>query len=121
MNNLSARKVDYKMYEDLGVQILGISVASKFSQKSFADSLKLPYPLLSDFPNASTILNYDVAQFVGPTKRVMARQSFFLVDKKGVVRGRWAKPPGKDGKFANDDLFPSAPILKLARQLRNEG
>ena len=33
------------------MQILGISASNAFSQKTFADSLKLPYPLLSDAPD----------------------------------------------------------------------
>ena len=40
------------------MQILGISSNNPFSQKTFADSLKLPYPLLSDFPNLTTIKSY---------------------------------------------------------------
>ena len=39
---------DYSRFEALNVQILGISANNTFSQKTFADSLKLPYPLLSD-------------------------------------------------------------------------
>ena len=40
--------VDFEAFKDLDVQILGISVDETFSQKTFADSLGLPFPLLSD-------------------------------------------------------------------------
>jgi peroxiredoxin len=49
---------DYSKFEALNVQILGISSNIPFSQKTFADSLKLPYPLLSDAPDLKTIRNY---------------------------------------------------------------
>jgi AhpC/TSA family len=49
---------DYSKFEALNVQILGISSNIPFSQKTFADSLKLPYPLLSDAPDLKVIRNY---------------------------------------------------------------
>jgi len=89
------------------VQILGISSNIPFSQKTFADSLKLPYPLLSDFPNLQTIRSYGGlnTQWDSTT----AQRYFFLIDQQGNVRGKW---PGKV-----DEVFPSEPILKLAREL----
>jgi peroxiredoxin len=50
MQNLSARQADYHTFQALGVQVLGIAAEHPFSQKPFADSLHLPYPLLSDSP-----------------------------------------------------------------------
>jgi peroxiredoxin Q/BCP len=40
--------VDFNAFNDLDVQIFGISVDDTFSQMTFADSLGLPFPLLSD-------------------------------------------------------------------------
>jgi peroxiredoxin len=92
------------------VQILGISSNNPFSQKTFADSLKLPYPLLSDFPNLTTIKSYGglATQWATTT----ARRWLFLVDKEGIVRGQW--------RGTATDVFPSEPILKLARELRGK-
>jgi AhpC/TSA family len=44
----------------VNVQILGISANHFFSQKTFVESLKLPYPLLSDFPDLRVIRCYGV-------------------------------------------------------------
>ena len=92
------------------MQILGISSNNPFSQKTFADSLKLPYPLLSDFPNLTTIKSYGglATQWATTT----ARRWLFLVDKEGIVRGQW--------RGTATDVFPSEPILKLARELRGK-
>jgi peroxiredoxin len=89
------------------VQILGISSNNPFSQKTFADSLKLPYPLLSDFPHLKVIRSYGGlnTQWDSTT----AQRYFFLIDGHGIVRGKW---PGKV-----DAIFPSEPILKVARDL----
>jgi peroxiredoxin len=59
-DNLSARRADYSKFQDLNVQILGISADNPFAQKTFADSLKLPYPLLSDFPDRKVIRSYGI-------------------------------------------------------------
>lgn len=92
------------------MQILGISSNNPFSQKTFAASLKLPYPLLSDFPNLTTIKSYGglTSQWATTT----AQRWLFLVDRQGIVRGQW--------RGTATDVFPSAPILKLARELRGK-
>jgi peroxiredoxin len=93
--NLAARKADYRKFQSLNIQILGISVNNPFSQKVQADSLQLPYPLLSDTPMkiaraygvvyGSTGAKVDYAHMEGR----IAGRAFFLVDKQGIVRGKW--------------------------------
>ena len=93
-----ARKADYSKFQELNVQILGIGPNNSFSQKTFADSLKLPYPLLSDFPDLQVIRHYGVT-----------RRAFFLVDQQGVVRGRWWGE--------SFDVFPTEELLKTAQAM----
>src|SRR6185503_10318391 len=98
---------DLSKFEALTVQILGISANIPFSQKTFADSLKLPYPLLSDAPDLKVIQSY------GGLNRewnmTTAQRWFFLVDLQGIVRGQW--------RGTTNDVFPSEPILKVAREI----
>ena len=49
---------DYDAFEKLNIQLLAISSSNPFSQKMFAASLKLPYPLLSDHPDLEVIQRY---------------------------------------------------------------
>lgn len=97
----------------MDVQILGISVNDTFSQKTFADSLKLPYPLLSDYPDPKVIRSYGILRRhpQDPNLQV-ARRSFFLIDKQGIVRGGWFVEDG--------EVFPSGPILKAAQEIRGK-
>jgi peroxiredoxin len=90
------------------VQILAIGSSNAFSQKTFADSLKLPYPLLSDYPHLQVIRSYGV---LGPTQ-VSARRAFFLVDQQGVVRGKWL--------VENKENFSSEEILKTAQVMAQQ-
>jgi peroxiredoxin len=73
---LEARRDVHHQFLELGIQVLGISINHAYSQKSFAASLKLPYPLLSDYPDGRTILAYGVGYYEGQTKRLYARPSF---------------------------------------------
>jgi len=83
------------------VQVLGISADHSFAQKTFAESLQLPYPLLSNAPGLQVIRNYGVLwpHQIGPLRdanvvidhrpNTAARRAFFLVDQQGIVRGKW--------------------------------
>ena len=98
--------------------MLGISTNHAYSQKSFAASLELPYPLLSDYPDGRTIQAYGVGYYEGESKRLYARPAFFLIDKQGQVRGYWGqRPVNPDEIFAPDPLFSSKPILELALEI----
>ena len=56
-----------------------------FSQQTFAESLGLPFPLLSDFPARNTLRSYGVLN----EKLMVANRSFFLIDPQGIVRKKW--------------------------------
>ena len=62
-----------------------MSANSTFSQQTFAESLKLPYPLLSDFPDRKVIRAYGVFN----DKTMAATRTFFLIDPQGKVRKKW--------------------------------
>jgi peroxiredoxin len=69
----------------LGIQNLAISANLTFSQQTFAESLKLPFPLLSDFPERKVIRAYGVFN----DKTSTANRSFFLIDPQGIIRKKW--------------------------------
>ncbi len=112
MANLSARKVDYPKFQELNVQILGISTNHPFSQKAFAESLQLPYPLLSDFPDLKVTRQYGgLSRNVTLAKHGIAERAFFLIDQQGIVRQRWLVTGGED------IVFSTEPLLKAAREI----
>jgi hypothetical protein len=80
-------------------------------QKTFADSLKLDHPLLSDHPDLKVIRSYGILQhMVNEPSRLAARLALFLIAQEGVVRGRWL--PEKQA-----ELFPSEPIFERVREI----
>jgi len=80
-----ARKANFKSFQDLAIQNLGISSNLTFSQQTFAESLKLPYPLLSDFPDRKVMRSYGVFN----EKLMLADRAFFLIDPQGIIRKKW--------------------------------
>lgn len=126
---MKTRLVDAQELEELGVQILGISTERSFSQRTFAQSLGLTFPLLSDYPDGEVTQLYsagkfikagtDVTPFMVPGQslifnedRLVASQAFFLIDKEGILRGRWL--PGDIEPFSNDQ------ILEMVRMLSDK-
>ena len=85
---------------------MAISANVAFSQKAFADFLKLPFPLLSDFPDMKTIQAYGVYN----AERKLALRSYFIVDKEGVVRYKRVLKQG-------EDLIPNEALIAEVKKL----
>ena len=116
--NLMERRDDFAQFQALDVQVLGISLDHAYSQASFAQSLELQFPLLSDFPHGRTVRAYGIDYYEGEAKRLYARPSFFLIDKDGIVRGYWGqRPRNPDEVLAPDPLFSSEPVLEVAQAI----
>jgi len=92
---------DFKRFEALGVQNLAISANLTFSQVTFAESLKLPFPLLSDFPDRKVIRSYGVLN----EKMMTANRSFFLIDPQGIIRKKWIIENGPTTVVYSDTLL----------------
>ena len=74
----------------------------------FADSLQLPYPLLSDYPDLQVIRRYGALASNGQ----YPHRFFFLIDQHGIIRERWR---GEDaGVFSNE------PLLKAVQEIAGE-
>lgn len=98
-NELTMIRDEYQEYEKLGAEVMAASVDSPLTLKVWAEQLKLPFPLLSDF-------NKEVARAYGALHdellglRGVAKRSVFVLDKNGIVRYRWiSDDPGQLPEF----------------------
>ena len=89
---------------------LGISANSTYSQQAYAESLNLPFPLLSDYPERKTIRSYGVLN----EKSMSAMRSFFLIDPRGIVRGVWRIESGSTTVVYSDTLLRE--IAQIVKQ-----
>lgn len=86
---------------------MGISSNVTFSQRAFADFLKLNFPLLSDAPNGKTMQDYGVYN----ADRKLAQRSYFIVDKQGVIRYMKVLKQGEP-LVSNEELLAELQKLK---------
>ncbi len=66
--------------EAADTQVLGVSMDSPFSNKAWADQIKITFPLLSDW-GGETVRKYGVYN----PKYKAARRVNYVIDKKGQV------------------------------------
>ena len=88
-------------------EVLGISANATFSQKAFADFLKLNYPLLSD-RDLKVIKAFGVLD----DARRVAKRSYVIIDKEGVVRYKNTRSTGQ-----KEHLLPTEEILKEVKKI----
>ncbi|HSG82336.1 MAG TPA: redoxin domain-containing protein [Gemmatimonadota bacterium] len=87
-NELKMMRDDYDYYTSRGARVLGASVDSQYTLKVWADQLKLPFPLLSDF-NKETAAAYGALYEELGGLRGVAKRAAFVIDKDGIIRFRW--------------------------------
>lgn len=83
---------DHKaQFDDSGAQVLGVSLDSLKTQTEFAESLKLPFPLLSDKGGKA-------ARAYGVKGLLWANRTTFVIDENGriisILEGKDAIDPG---------------------------
>lgn len=90
--------------------MLGISANAPFSQKAFADFAKIDYPLLSD-RDGKTMKTFGVLD----EERRIAKRSYVIVDKEGVVRYMNIRPTNTE-----KDLLSTETLLNEVKKV-NKG
>ena len=72
----------------LGAEPIAIAVTGTFSQKAFAASLGVDFPLLSDWNGiVANLYGAQYVEWLGHSG--VAKRSVFVIDAAGVIRYRW--------------------------------
>ena len=82
-------------------QVVCISVNDPFTNKAFAETNRLQFPILSDYAR-ETVRKYDVFHndFAGLKGYTAAKRSVFILDENGIVRYKWvSEDPGKEPNY----------------------
>ena len=73
---------DFKLLENLGAQVIGLSIDDSFSHKKFAEKYNLPFPLLSDASG-------EVASLYGALNNFLviklAKRYTYLINPQGKI------------------------------------
>lgn len=92
---------DQAFYEELGANVIGISVDMPFSLKAFKEQNKIGFELLSDF-NKQTVHEYEMYHCnFSCGLRGVAKRGVAIIDKEGtVVYTEETANPGTQVNFA---------------------
>ncbi|MEY4714593.1 MAG: hypothetical protein RIQ37_923 [Actinomycetota bacterium] len=86
------------VFQDQKVELLGVSVDSKFVQKQFADHENYQFSLLSDFwPHGQVAQEYGV--FLAD--KGIATRATFVISREGVVVAKFVTSPGEPRSFSD--------------------
>ena len=82
-------------------QVVAISVNDPFSNKGFAETHQLQFPILSDYTRETIKrLNIFHNDFAGLKGYTAAKRSVFILDENGVVRYKWvSEDPLKEPNY----------------------
>jgi mycoredoxin-dependent peroxiredoxin len=101
---------NYATFQAENTEVLGISSNAPFSQKAFADFAKINYPLLSD-RDGKVMQAYGVYD----EPRRLAKRSYVIIDKEGVVRYLNIRPTNSE-----KDLLSTEQLLNEVKKV-NKG
>ena len=74
------------MYNDMNVQVYGISVDSMFALDKFKQEQNLNFPLLSDFNKQASRAFGSIYDVFFNDMEGVSKRSAFIIDKDGIVR-----------------------------------
>ena len=94
----------YEDFLEYGADLIGVSTNSQRSHERFANSLNLPYTLLSDSDKSLQKAFKINPQFFG----ILSRRVTFVFDKEGVL------------VLVHDSLNPTSHIYKALKALKSE-
>ena len=99
------------MFTAENTEVLGISANAPFSQKAFANFTNINYPLLSDRDGKlmGALGVYDEA-------RKVAKRSYVIIDKDGVIRYLNIRPSGSE-----KDLLSTQELLNEVKKVNRGG
>ena len=97
------------LFSDKSIELLGISVDSKATQRAFAESEGYQFNLLADFwPHGAVAKEYGV--FL--PEKGFANRASFLIDMNGIIRASFVTAPGEARSIAayRDALAELTPL-----------
>jgi peroxiredoxin len=88
-------------FNALDSNVVGISVDSPFSNKSFKEQNKLNFPILSDYDRkAVRAFGVELPNFAGLRGYTAAQRAVFVLDKEGIIKAKWvAENPGIEPNY----------------------
>ena len=94
---------------------MGITAATMFAQKAFADYYKISYPLLGGARDVTVVHKMLRAFGVLDEPRLTAKRAYIIVDKEGIIRYYDIRPSNSE-----KDLLTTEQLLDALKKV-NQG
>lgn len=91
---------------------MGITSATMFAQKAFADYFKIQYPLLSGARDITVVHKVLRAYGVFDEPRLTAKRAYVIIDKNGFVQYYNIRPSNRE-----KDLLPTETLLAEIKKI----
>ena len=106
---------NYPKFNAENTEVLGIASTTRFSQQAFAEFAKINYPLLSGGTDVTTVHKVMRAYGVFDEARLVAKRSYVIVDKAGIIRYYDIRPSNTE-----KDLLTTEQLLNAIKKV-NQG
>ena len=105
----------YAKFKAENTEVLGVTSATMFAQKAFADYFKINYPLLSGGRDVTVVhkMLKDYGVFDEP--RLTAKRAYIIIDKNGIIRYYDIRPTNTE-----KDLLSTEQLLNEVKKV-NKG
>ncbi len=88
----SGSDANYAKFKSENTEVLGITAATMFAQKAFADFFEINYPLLSGARDVTLVHKMLKEYGVFDEPRLTAKRAYIILDKNEVVRYYDSRP-----------------------------
>ncbi len=106
---------NYPKFNAENTEVLGIASTTRFSQQAFAEFAKINYPLLSGGTDVTAVHKVMRAYGVFDEARLVAKRSYVIVDKAGIIRYYDIRPSNTE-----KDLLTTEQLLNAIKKV-NQG
>ena len=107
---------NYPKFQAENTEVLGIASTSRFAQQAFAESAKINYPMLSGGTDVTVVHKVMRAYGVFDEARLIAKRSYVIIDKEGVIRYYDIRPTNTE-----KDLLTTEQLLNAVKKVNQGG
>ena len=96
---------NYAKFKAENTEVIGMTSATMFAQKAFADYYKINYPLLSGGRDITVMHKLLRAYGVFDEERLTAKRAYIIIDKEGIVRYYDIRPSSGEKDLLSTDAL----------------
>jgi peroxiredoxin len=106
---------NYPKFQAENTEVFGIASSTRFAQQAFAEFAKIQYPMLNGGTDVTVVHKVMRAYGVFDEARLVAKRSYVIVDKAGVIRYYDVRPSNTE-----KDLLTTEQLLNAVKKV-NQG